>query len=58
MGMGGQRHVPATLPPGKTPYKIVYEAGWAPGTVWMGVENLTPTGIRSPDLPAHSESLY
>jgi hypothetical protein len=26
--------------------------------VWIGAENLAPTGIRSPDLPAHSELLY
>ena len=25
------------------------EAGWVPGPVWTGVENLVPTGIRSPD---------
>jgi hypothetical protein len=25
--------------------------GWAPGPVWKGAENLTPTGIRSPDRP-------
>jgi hypothetical protein len=24
----------------------------------MGVENLAPTGIRSPDRPARSKSLY
>ena len=24
----------------------------------MGAENLTPTGIRSPNRPAHSELLY
>ena len=29
-----------------------------PEPVWIGAENLTPTGIRSPDLPARSESLY
>jgi hypothetical protein len=34
------------------------EAGWAPGPVWTGAENLAPTGIRSPDRPAHSQSLY
>jgi len=28
-----------------------------PGLVWTGVEILAPTGIRSPDLPARSESL-
>ena len=26
--------------------------------VWTGVENLAPTGIRSPDCPARSESLH
>ena len=24
--------------------------GWDPGPVWTGVENLAPTGIRSPNL--------
>ena len=33
--------------PGKEPVPIVQEAGWAPGPVWTGVENLVPTGIRS-----------
>jgi hypothetical protein len=37
---------------------IVQEAGWPPGLVWTGAENLAPTGIRSPDHPARSESLY
>jgi hypothetical protein len=57
MGVGGQRHMPAALPPGKDPVPIVKEAGWAPGPVWTGVENLTPTGIRSLDRPARSNSL-
>jgi len=26
--------------------------------VWMGAENVAPTGIRSPDCPARIESLY
>jgi hypothetical protein len=26
--------------------------------VWTGAENLAPTWIRSPDLPARSQSLY
>jgi len=43
---------------GKDPVPIVQEAGWAPGPVWRGAENLTPTGIRSPDCPACSQSLY
>jgi hypothetical protein len=36
----------------------LYRAGWAPGPIWMHVENLAPTGIRSPDRPAHNELLY
>jgi len=47
------------LTPGKDPVPIVQEAGWAPGPDWTGGENLArPTGIRSPDHPAHSQSLY
>ena len=42
----------------KYPIPIVYEAGWAPGPVWTGAENIASTGIRSPDRPSHSESLY
>jgi len=44
--------------PGKDPVPIVQEAGWAPGPVWTGAENLVPTGIRSPDRPARSQSQY
>ena len=44
--------------PGKDPVPIVQEAGWAPQPFWKWAENLAPTGIRSPDRPAHSESLY
>jgi hypothetical protein len=36
----------------------VQEAGWATGPVWTCAKNLDPTGIRSPDNPAHSQSLY
>ena len=43
---------------GKDLVPIVQEAGWAPGPVWADAENLFPTGIRSPDRPAHSQSLY
>ena len=42
----------------KDPVPIVQEAEWAPGPVWTGAENLAPTGIRSPDRPASSQSLY
>jgi hypothetical protein len=48
----------AAFTPGKDPVPIIQEAGWAPGPVWIGTENLAPTGIRSPDLAARSESLY
>jgi hypothetical protein len=37
------------LPPEKTRYL---------GPVWTGVENLAPTGIRSPERPARSQSLF
>jgi hypothetical protein len=52
MGVGGQCHALTALPPKKE------EAGWTPGPVWTGAENLAPTGIRSPDPPARSDSLY
>ena len=58
MGVGGQRHAPAALPPERDPVPIVQEAGWAPGLVWTGAENLAHTGIRSPYRPARSELLY
>jgi hypothetical protein len=58
MGVGGQLHAPAALPPGKRP-GTHFIGGWLdPGPVWMAVKNLAPTGIRSPDRPAHSKSLY
>ena len=36
------------LPPGKDSVSIVLEAGWAPGPVWTGAENLVP----------HRDSIY
>ena len=44
--------------PGEDPVHIVQEAGWDPGPVWACAENLAPTGIRSQDRPACSQSLY
>jgi hypothetical protein len=58
MGVGGHRHALATFTHGKDPVPIVQEAGWAPGPVWIGAENLVPTGIRFPDRPARSGSLH
>jgi len=51
MKVGGQLHDPSAL-------LLVRQPGGPPGSVWTGAENLTPTGIRFPDLPARSESLY
>ena len=44
--------------PGKHSVPVVQEAGWAPGLVWTGAENLALTGIRSPDRSTRSQSLY
>jgi hypothetical protein len=57
-GEGSASRPGRSLPPGKDAVPIVQEAGWAPGPVWTGVENLAPTGIRSPDRQARSQSLY
>ena len=57
-GGGWSTPRPGRFTTGKDPVPIVQEAGWAPGAVWTDAENLAPTGIRSPDRPARSESLY
>jgi len=57
-GEGSASRPGCSLPPGKDPVPILQEAGWAPGPVWTGAENLAPTGIRSLDRPARSQSLY
>ena len=57
-GVRGQRHALAALYPEKDPVPIVQEVWWAPGPVLTLAENLSPTGIRSPDRPARSQSLY
>jgi hypothetical protein len=43
--------------PGKDPVPIIQEAGWAPGPVLTGGKS-RPHGIRCPDRPARSQSLY
>jgi hypothetical protein len=45
---------PGRFTAGKDPVPIVQEAGWAPGPVWTGVENLAPTEIRCQDRSARS----
>ena len=56
-GVGGQRHAPAALPPGKRPgtHCIGGLVGPRAGLDGCGKSHL-PTGIRSPDLPARSEA--
>ena len=46
-----------TLPLGKTRYPFYGRQGVPQGRSGRA-ENLVPTGIRSPDLPARSQSLY
>jgi hypothetical protein len=47
----------AYFTPGKDPVPIVQEAGWA--TMPVGTVGKTrPTGFRSPDRPARSQSQY
>jgi len=58
MGVGGQPHILAASTPRERPGTHLQEVGWAPGPVWTGAENLALTGIRSPDRPARSQSLY
>ena len=40
--LSDQHHAPAALPAGKATVIIVQEAGWVPGPVWTGAENLAP----------------
>ena len=59
MEVGGQRHAPAALSTGKR--HVTHNIGG-----WVGLrtgldgcgKSRPPTGILSPDRPAHSESLY
>jgi hypothetical protein len=53
-GVRGQRHAPAALYPRKDPVPIVQEAGWAPGSVWIGAENLAP---HRDSIPGPSDPL-
>ena len=57
MGVGGQRHAPAALPPGKTRYRLYRRLGGPQGRSGR-VRKIPPPGIRSPDRPGRSESLY
>jgi hypothetical protein len=50
--MGGQRHAPTALPPGRTLYPLYRRLDGRRSRT--GVENFAPTGIRSLDRPARS----
>jgi len=56
--VGGERHPPTTLPPGKTRYPLYRRLGGPQGLYGRMRKISPPTGIRSPDRPARSESLY
>jgi hypothetical protein len=52
MGVGGQHHAPAALPPGKTRYPLYRRLGEPQGASGrMRQISPPPTGIRSPDRP-------
>jgi hypothetical protein len=44
-GGGWSTPRPGRFSSGKVPVPIVQGAGLAPGTVWVGEENLAPTGV-------------
>jgi hypothetical protein len=54
----GQRHAPATLPPGNIRYTLYRRLGGSQVRCKRVQKISPPTGIRSPDGPARSESLY
>jgi hypothetical protein len=56
-GVGGQHHAPAALPPGKTRYPLYRRLGGPQGRPGCVQKISPPPGIRSPDRPAHSQSL-
>ena len=57
-GVGGQSHAPAAPPPGETRYPSYRRLGGLEGRSGRVRKISPPTGIRSPDRPVRSESLY
>jgi hypothetical protein len=57
-GMGGQHHAPVALPQEQDPAPTVHKDGWALGIIWMGPENLGPTGGWTQDHLACSKSTH
>jgi len=58
MGVGGQRHAPAALPPGRARYPLYKRLGGLQGRSGRVGKISSPTGIRSLDCPVPSELLY
>ena len=58
MGVGGQHQAPAALPLRKTRYPLYRRLGGFQGRSGRVRKISPPTGIRPPDRPARSESLY
>jgi hypothetical protein len=56
MRVGGQRHAPAALPPGKTGYRFYRRLGGTQGRSghFAGEISLVPTGVRTSDCPSRS----
>jgi len=55
MGVGVNATPQTLYSQDQDPVPNLQEAGWSPGPVWKGLENLAPTGIRSPHRPARSK---
>ena len=47
MGVGVQLYAPGRFTPRKDLGIIVQDAGWAPGPVWTGAENLDPRTVQA-----------
>ena len=56
-GVDGQHRTGRITPQERNSVHITQEKVWAPGPVRTDAENLSPTEIRSPASPAHSEPL-
>jgi len=59
MRVGGQRHAPAALPPGRTRYPLYRGLGGPQGRAGR-VRKISPhpIGVRTSDRPARNKSLY
>jgi hypothetical protein len=56
MGVCGQSHASASIPLGKRIGIHCTGGRVGVGNFWTGTENLTPTGVRTVDRTAYSES--